>query len=155
MWQFQWMISLIPDSLLIWFINILLVAGLVGTVVGFFIKFIPFVNQYRFPIQIVSIIALVVGVYFKGGYATEMAWRDKVKAAEERAALAEKQAEETNSKIQTKIVERVKLVKDTQYIIQEKIVKERVEIDKDCRVPQVAVDIHNDAAKNRKPEEKK
>lgn len=155
MWQFQWMISLIPDSLLIWFINILLVAGVVGTVAGFFIKFIPFINQYRFPIQIISIIALVVGVYFKGGYATEMAWRDKVKAAEERAALAEKQAEETNSKIQTKIVERVKIVKDTQYIIQEKIVKERVEIDKDCKVPQVAVDIHNDAAKNRKPEEKK
>lgn len=155
MWQFQWMISLIPDSLLIWFINILLVAGLVGTVAGFFIKFIPFINQYRFPIQIISIVALVVGVYFKGGYATEMSWRDKVKAAEERAAIAEKKAEETNVKIQTKIVEKIKIVKDTQYIIQEKIVKERVEIDKDCRVPQVAVDIHNDAAKNKKPEEKK
>jgi len=155
MWQIQWMIALIPDSLLIWFINILLIAGLIGTVAGFFIKFIPFINQYRFPIQIVSILALVIGVYFKGGYATEMAWRDKIKAAEERAAIAEKKAEETNVKIQTKIVEKIKVVKDTQYVIQEKIVKEKEIIDKDCKVPQVAIDIHNDAAKNKKPEDKK
>jgi hypothetical protein len=155
MWQIQWMISLIPDSLLIWVINILLIAGLAGTVAGFFIKFIPFINQYRFPIQIVSILALVIGVYFKGGYSTEMAWRDKIKAAEERAAIAEKKAEETNVKIQTKIVEKIKVVKDVQYVIQEKIVKEKEIIDKDCRVPQVAIDIHNDAAKNKKPEDKK
>lgn len=155
MWQIQWMISLIPDSLLIWFINILLIAGLTGTVAGFFIKFIPFINQYRFPIQIVSVVALVIGVYFKGGYATEMAWRDKIKAAEERAAIAEKKAEETNEKIQTKIVEKIKVVKDVQYVIQEKIIKEKEIIDKDCRVPQVAVDIHNNAAKNQKPEDKK
>lgn len=155
MWQFQWMISLIPDSLLIWFINILLIAGVAGTVAGFFIKFIPFVNQYRFPIQIISIIALVAGVYFKGGYATEIAWRDKIKAAEERAAIAEKKTQETNVKIETKIIEKIKIVKDTQYVIQEKIIKEKEIIDKDCRVPQVAIDIHNDAAKNRKPEDKK
>jgi hypothetical protein len=155
MWQFQWVLSLIPDSFLLWFINILLVVGLAGTVAGFFIKFIPFVNQYRLPVQIVSVILLVAGVYFKGGYANEMAWRDKVKAAEERAAIAEKKAEETNVQIETKIVERVKKVKEVQYVIQEKIVKEKELIDKDCRVPQVAIDIHNDAAKNRKPEEKK
>jgi len=152
MWQFQWMLALIPDSILLWVINILLFAGLAGTIAGFFIKFIPFVNQYRLPVQIISIILLVAGVYFKGGYATEMAWRDKVKAAEERAALAEAQAKETNVKIQTKIVERVKKIKEVQYVIQEKIVKEKEIIDKDCRVPQVAIDIHNDAAKNRKPE---
>jgi len=155
MWQFQWMLALIPDSILIWVINILLFAGLAGTIAGFFIKFIPFVNQYRLPVQIISIILLVAGVYFKGGYATEMAWRDKVKAAEERAALAEAQAKETNVKIQTKIVERVKKIKEVQYVIQEKIVKEKEIIDKDCRVPQVAIDIHNDAAKNRKSGETK
>lgn len=155
MWQFQWMLALIPDSVLLWVINILLFAGLAGTIAGFFIKFIPFVNQYRLPVQIVSVVLLVAGVYFKGGYATEMAWREKVKAAEERAAIAEKKAEETNVKIETKIVERVKKVKEVQYVIQEKIVKEKELIDKDCRVPQVAVDIHNDAAKNRKPGDKK
>lgn len=155
MWQFQWMFSLIPDSLLLWFVNILLFAGLVGTVAGFFIKFIPFVNTYRLPVQIVSIVLLVAGVYFKGGYATEMAWRDKIKAAEERAAIAEEKAKETNVKIQTKIVEKIKVVKQIQIVNQERIVKEKEYIDKDCRVPQVAVDIHNDAAKNRKPEASK
>lgn len=144
--------SLIPDSVLLWFINILLIVGLAGTVAGFFIKFIPFINQYKLPIQIISVILLVAGVYFKGGYATEMAWRDKVKAAEERAVIAEKKAEETNVKIQTKIVEKIKVVKEVQVVNQERIVKEKEYIDKECKVPQIAVDIHNDAAKNRKPE---
>jgi hypothetical protein len=153
MWQFQWMISLIPDSVLLWFINILLLVGLTATVAGFFIKFIPFVNQYRLPTQIVGVLLLVMGVYFKGGYATEMAWRDKVKAAEERAALAEKQAAETNVKIQTKIIEKIKVVKEVEIVNRDRIVKEKEYIDKECKVPQVAVDIHNDAARNRKPED--
>ena len=155
MWQFQWMLSLIPDSILLWVINILLVVGLAGTVAGFFIKFIPFVTQYRLPVQIVSVVLLVAGVYFKGGYATEMAWRDKIKAAEERAVIAEEKAKETNVKIQTKIVEKIKVVKEIQVVNQERIVREKEYIDKECKVPQVAVDIHNDAAKNRKPEDKK
>jgi hypothetical protein len=133
----------------------LLIAGIAGVITGFFIKFIPFVNTYKVPVQIVSIIALVLGVYFKGGYATEMAWRDKIKAAEERAALAEKKAEETNVKIQTKIVEKIKIVKEVQVVNRDRIVKEKEFIDKECVVPQIAVDIHNDAAKNRKPEDKK
>lgn len=149
------MFSLIPDSFLLWFVNILLFVGLAGTLIGFFIKFIPFVNTYRLPVQIVSIVLLVAGVYFKGGYATEMAWRDKIKAAEERAAIAEEKAKETNVKIQTKIVEKIKVVKQIQIVNQERIVKEKEYIDRDCRVPQVAVDIHNDAAKNRKPEASK
>lgn len=155
MWQLQWVLSLIPDSFLLWFINILLIVGLAGTVAGFFIKFIPFVNTYKLPVQIVSIILLVLGVYFKGGYATEMAWRDKVKAAEERAAIAEEKAKETNVKIQTKIVEKIKVVKEIQVVNRDRIVKEKEYIDKECVVPQVAVDIHNDAAKNRKPEASK
>jgi hypothetical protein len=150
MWQFQWMISLIPDSILIWFINILLLAGLIGTVAGFFIKFIPFVNQYRLPVQIVSVVLLTAGVYFKGGYATEMAWRDKVKAAEERAALAEKQAEEANGKIQTKIVEKVKVVKENTVVYRDRIKEVEKLIDKECKVAPEAIDIHNAAAKNKK-----
>jgi hypothetical protein len=155
MWQLQWIMSLIPDSVLLWFINILLVVGLAGTIAGFFIKFIPFVNQYRLPTQIIGVILLVAGVYFKGGYANEMAWREKVKAAEERAVIAEEKAKETNVKIETKIVEKIKVVKEVQVVNRDRIVKEKEYIDKECKVPQVAVDIHNDAAKNRKPEASK
>ena len=148
MWQLQWVISLIPDSVLIWFINTVLLVGAIGTVAGFFIKFIPFVNQYRLPVQIASVILLVLGVYFKGGYATEMAWRDKVKAAEERAALAEKQAEEANGKIQTQIVEKVKVVKENTVVYRDRIKEVEKQIDAKCEVAPEAVDIHNAAARN-------
>ena len=114
--------------------------------------FIPFVNQYRLPVQIASVILLVLGVYFKGGYATEMAWRDKVKAAEERAALAEKQAEEANGKIQTQIVEKVKVVKENTVVYRDRIKEVEKQIDAKCEVAPEAVDIHNAAARNVKLE---
>jgi hypothetical protein len=155
MWQFQWMISLIPDSILIWFINIILLAGLVGTLAGFFIKFIPFINQYRYPIQIISIILLVGGVYFKGGYSTEMAWREKLRIAEEKARIAEAQAVEANNKINTKIVEKVKVVKENTVVYRDRIKEVEKLIDKECKVAPEAIDIHNAAAKNVKLEKLK
>lgn len=155
MWQLQWMLSLVPDAFLLWFINILLLVGLGGTIAGFFIKFIPFVNTYRLPVQLVSIVLLVLGVFFKGGYATEMAWRDKVKAAEERAAIAEQKAEETNAQIQTKIVEKIKVVKENTIVYRDRIKEVEKLMDAKCEVIPEAVEIHNAAAKNVKLEKLK
>lgn len=154
MWQLQWVLSLIPDSVLIWFINILLLVGLAGTIAGFFIKFIPFVNQYRLPTQIAGVILLTLGVYFKGGYATEMAWRDKVKAAEEKAAIAEQKAVELNAALDTEIKKKNKVIYENQVVYRERIKEVATIIDKGCVVAPEAIDIHNAAAKN-KPLEKK
>jgi len=155
MWQFGWMLSLIPDSILLWVINGILFIGLVGTVAGFFIKFIPFVNQYRLPVQLVSVLLLVAGVYFKGGYSTEMKWRERVAEVEAKIAIAEKKSAETNVSIQTKIVEKVKIIKDVEYVIQERIKEVEKIVDAKCEIVPEAVDIHNAAAKNRKPGEVK
>jgi hypothetical protein len=52
-------------------------------------------------------------------------------------------------------IDRVKTVKDTQYVIQERIKEVEKIIDKECKVVPEAVDIHNAAAKNRKPGDNK
>jgi hypothetical protein len=36
----MWAFSLIPDSVMVWIINILLIVGVAGTVAGFFLKII-------------------------------------------------------------------------------------------------------------------
>lgn len=155
MWQFQWIISIIPDSLLIWMINIMLFVGLVGTVAGFFLKFIPFVIQYRLPIQIISIILLVAGVYFKGGYATEMAWRDRVRVADEKARIAEAQAVELNTKLDAEIKKKQSVVKENTIVYRDRIREVATVIDKECKVAPEAIEIHNAAAKNKKLEASK
>ena len=53
--------------------------------------------------------------------------------------------------IRLKIVEKIKVVKEVQVVNRDRIVKQKEYIDKECKVPQIAIDIHNDAAKNRKP----
>jgi uncharacterized membrane protein len=152
MWQVQWMLSLIPDSVLFWFINIILLVGLVGLVSSYFAKLIPFVTQYRIPVQVISILLLIAGVYLKGGYGIEMAWRDKLRVAEEKARVAEQQAIEANNKINTKIVEKVKVVKENTVVYRDRIKEVEKIIDKECKVVPEAIEIHNAAAKNVKLE---
>jgi hypothetical protein len=152
MWQLGWIISLIPDSLIIWVIDGMLLTGLIATVVGFFIKFIPFVNSYRLPIQLLGIVLLSAGLFFKGGYSTEMIWRERVAEAEKKIAEAEAKSAKTNTVIQKVYVDKVKIVKDTQYVIQERLKEVEKIIDKECRVAPEAIDIHNAAAKNVKVE---
>jgi len=155
MWQLGWIFSLIPDSLIIWVIDTVLLVGLVATIAGFFIKFIPFVNAYRLPIQILGVLLLAGGLFFKGGYSTEMVWRERVAEMEKKVAEAEAKSAKTNTVIQKVYVDKVKVVRDTQYVIQERIKEVEKLIDKECKVAPEAVDIHNDAAKNRKPGDSK
>lgn len=97
-------------------------------------------------IQIVSIILLVAGVYFKGGQAAEIQWRERVRELEAKVAASEQQAKEVNTEIKTVYVDRVKVVKEQQVVIQEKIKNVEVKIDSQCKVAAEAVDILNQAA---------
>ena len=153
----MWILSWLPDSLLLYIVNTILVVGIVGSFLSFFVlhkvlnKF-PALAPYHLLMQIVSAVLLVAGVYFKGGYSTEMAWREKLKAAEERARLAEEQAKQVNTEIVTVYKDRVKVVKENTVVYQDRIKEVEKIINQDCKVAPQAIDIHNDAAKNRKQE---
>jgi len=154
MWQIMWAFSLIPDSAMVWIINILLIVGIAGTVAGFFLKIIPFVNQYRLPVQIVSIALLVLGVWLKGGQSERLVWQARVAEMEAKVAAAEAEAKKETVRVETKIVERVRVIKgETQTIIKEvpKIITK--EVDAKCEIPTQAVDLFNRAARG--PEEPK
>ena len=86
----MFILHFLPDAVILWFCNILLVVGVVLTAIAFFIKSIPLVNQYRVPAQVLGIALLVLGVYFRGGYSVEQQWRERVAAVEARLAEAEK-----------------------------------------------------------------
>jgi uncharacterized membrane protein YraQ (UPF0718 family) len=156
----MWMLSFVPDSLLFYIVNAILIAGAIGTFFTFFIlhrvvRWFPAIAPYHLILQIISIILLVAGVYLKGGYGVEMEWREKLRVAEERARAAEEQAKVVNEKVITVYKDKIKVVTDTKFVIQEKIKEVEKIIDKECKVAPEAVDIHNAAAKNRKPGESK
>jgi hypothetical protein len=154
-------LHLLPDAFIAWIVDFMLIAGVLTTVAGFFAKFIPFVNNYRIPVQITGIVLLTLGVYFKGGYSTEMAWRERVREAEAKVAAAEKLSAETNTQIITKLVNNTKVIRekgqdivsyiDREVVRNQEVIK-YVEI---CPIPSIIIDTHNAAALNQPIEKNK
>ena len=154
------MLAFVPDAFLVYIVNAILIAGAIGTFFTFFIlhkvvRWLPALAPYHLILQIISIVMLVAGVYLKGGYGVEMEWREKLRIAEERARAAEAQAKVVNEKIVTVYKDRVKVVTETKIVIQEKLKEVEKIIDAKCEIVPEAVDLHNAAAKNRKPGENK
>lgn len=146
----MWMLSLIPDAMLAWVVNTILIAGVVGFAASFFfgfvVRWLPAIAPYHLLIQIISIVLLVSGVYFKGGYSVEQSWRARTAELEAKVAVAEQKSKEVNQEIKTVYVDRVKVVKETQVVIQEKIKNVEVKIDSQCKVVPEAILILNEAA---------
>lgn len=149
----MWILSFIPDSFLIWVINIIVLAGAAATITGFFLKRIPVVNKYATLIQLTGVVLLVAGVYFKGGYSTEMAWR--VKVDEMNAQIDKIKAESTKASKQVvyKYIERTKVVKEKNNAIRNQVTQYvSKEADANCTIPGSAVVLHDAAAKNIVPD---
>ncbi len=122
------------------------------TTVAFFIKRIPVINQYRTPAQVLGIALLVMGVYWRGGYAIEMEWRERVAEVEARVAAAEAKSAEENVKIVTKVVTKTQVIRTRGESITKYIDREIVKYDEKfaqggmCEIPQEFIKAHNSAA---------
>jgi len=147
--QVGWMISLIPDSILIFVYYLLLFAGFGLYVASKLIKWIPLMAQYKVPAELIGVVLLVVGSYFYGGYGVEMSWRDRVKELEAKLKIAEEQSQKVNTVIETKVVTKIKVVKENVYVNRE-IIKEVAgkQLDASCSLPKSTVSLHDSASRN-------
>jgi hypothetical protein len=143
----MWIISILPDAA----IHIIFGLGILGTIAGFVLGFVPFVKAYKLAIQVISLIVLVFGVYLEGGLADYKEWELKVKDMEAKVAQAEAQSANKNVEIQEKIVTKTKVIGEKgreviKYIDKEVIKKEEVvKYIENCPVPKEIIDLHNQA----------
>ena len=142
----MWILHFLPDALILWFCNILLLVGIVLTVAGFFIKSIPLLNQYRVPAQILGIALLTLGVYFRGGYAVEAEWRERVAEVESRLKVAEQQSAKENTRIETRVVKKTEYIKTRGQDIVQYVDREVTRYDNSCIIPKPFIEAHNRAA---------
>jgi len=148
----MWILHFLPDSLILWICNTVLLAGVLLTTVAFFIKRIPVINQYRIPAQVLGIALLVIGVYWRGGYAIEQEWRERVAKVEARVAAAEAQSKEANTKIVTKVVTKTQVIRTRGEDIIKYVDREIVKYDEkfapggECEIPREFIKALNDAA---------
>jgi len=148
MGQITWMFSLIPDAILNWVYWAIIAVGITGVFAGWFGKFIPVYGRYVEYLKPAGVVLLVLGVWLRGGYDTEMAWRAKVEEAQAKVAKAEEASKEVNAKLEAKIKEKQKVRVEYYNTVKERIVKETQVIDAECKVAPEAIKDLNDAAKN-------
>lgn len=142
----MWILDFLPG----WIFTLITLAGAGAYLVTEVLGNIPFVAQYLRAIRAGAIVALVFGVYMMGGSANQEKWEARVKELEAKVAIAEEQSKTANAKLDAKMKEKAKVIKEKEYIIQEKIVKIKDTIDAMCQVPIEAIKLLNEAAEERK-----
>jgi len=148
----MWILHFLPDALILWFCNILLLAGLVLTAAGLLAHRIPVIWQYQLPFRVLGIALLIIGVYFRGGLAVEAEWRERVAEVEAKLAVAEQKSAATNTKIDTAAQEKIRVIRGQTQIVRQYIDREVVKYDTkfmpggQCEIPQEFVRAHNQSA---------
>ena len=89
---------------------------------------------------------MVLGVYFRGGYAVEQQWRERVAAVEAQLAVAEKAATEANTQIDSRAQKQVKSIRQRTTYVRQYVDREVVKYNDQCQIPQAFIDAHNRAA---------
>jgi hypothetical protein len=147
----MWIINWLPEFV----VHLIFLAGVVGTIAGFVLGFIPFVSKYKLPIQIISLILLSLGVYLEGGLAEKAKWELRVKEMEVKVAEAEAKSAVVNTEIVEKVITQKQVIKVKGDKVIEYIDREVKVFDNTCTVPEIAIKAHNMAAKNEAPPEDK
>ena len=123
----------------------MLSAGIVLYIASKLVTWIPMMGQYRLPAEIVGVVLLVVGAFFYGGHGVQKAWLERVAELEAKVKAAESKSQIVNTVIQTKIVERVKIVEKKVEVVKKEIEIQREVINAECKINDVAVELYNKA----------
>lgn len=134
----MWLLEFLPS----WVVYCTLLAGIIGTVIGFTVKDIPGALACRAA----SILLTVIGIFLTGSIFNNDKWKARVAEAELRVAAAEVKSAQENVKIVTNTVEKIKYIQDVQVVVQKEIQRDTAVIDAGCKIPPEFIAIHNKSA---------
>ncbi len=139
----MWILNFLPS----YFIHVITLLGVAGLLASLVLGMIPLINKYKIPLQVFSLVALLVGMYLEGAASNEEKWQAMVKEMEAKVALAEEKSKNANSKIEYKFIDKIKVVDKVQVVIQEKLKEVEKVIDAKCEIDPSVISILNEAAK--------
>jgi hypothetical protein len=142
----MWLLKVLPDFVF----HLLVVSGAVGVVAALCFSKIPFVSRYKTPIQIVSIAALVVGIFFEGVIYNEAKAQAQISALKVKVAEAEALSAKENVKIVEKVVYKDKIIRQRGEDNIKYVDREIVKYDSQCVIPKEFIDVVNKAAEQPK-----
>jgi hypothetical protein len=138
----MWILDFLPT----WVFHLVLIAGIGGLLASKVLTFVPMISAYKLPLQVISAVLLVVGLYIEGGIANQEKWELRVKEMEAKVAKAEAESAKENTKIVEKVVKQLEVVRVRGDDIIKYVDKELIKYDDQCKIPKEFVKVHNDAA---------
>jgi hypothetical protein len=138
----MWILDFLPT----WVFHLVLIAGISGLLASKVLTFVPMVSAYKLPLQVISAVLLVAGLYIEGGIANQEKWELRVKEMEAKVAKAEAESAKENTKIVEKVVKQLEVVRVRGDDIIKYVDKELIKYDDQCKIPKEFVKVHNDAA---------
>lgn len=139
----MWLLHLLPTSIIIFVVYALLGIGLVGILATSLIRGSAFINIYRIPLQLFFIIVFAAGIYWYGGYSTEMIWREKTEELQAKIDKAEKKAPIITKQVVTKYKDKIVVVKRQVDVIKKEIEIQKEIINEGCKLNPTAVEMYN------------
>lgn len=141
----MWFLSFIPDWILQWAIHGLVILGLVLTFIGSIVRFVPIIQPYALVGRQLGIVLLVIGVFFEGGYATEMSYRARIAEMQAKIKEAEIQSAKANEKLAAEVSKNKELIKEKVNQNAKDIEAKREAINAECKLSDDAWVLYNRA----------
>jgi low affinity Fe/Cu permease len=139
----MWFLSFISDLILQWVIHGLVILGLVLTFIGSLVRFIPIIQPYALIGRQLGVVLLIVGVFFEGGYATEMSYRARIAEMQAKIKEAEVKSAQVNQKLIIELDKKRSEIKDKVNKNAKDIQAQRQKIDAECRLSDTAWMLYN------------
>ena len=148
--MFTWLLEHTLLLLPTWFWFVVSASGAVLYFFSGFIQALPFAQAKLagYSIKYIGLALLLGGIYLTGGAGVTALWKAESDALKAKVAVSEQQSKEANTKLDAAIKEKVKIVKEVQVVIQDRIRQSATKIDSMCTVDNSVIFILNDAARN-------
>jgi endonuclease/exonuclease/phosphatase (EEP) superfamily protein YafD len=137
-----WILTFVPTFVF----NLALIVGVLGLLVAAVAGRVPFISQYKLPIQLLAFALTIVAVFFQGALAYKNSVAVEVAELKLRLQKAETKSVETNVEIVEKIVTDTQVIREKGKTITEYVDREIVKYNEICKLPAEVINAHNMAA---------
>jgi hypothetical protein len=137
-----WILTFVPNFVF----NLALIVGVLGLVVAAVAGRVPFISQYKLPIQLLAFALTIVAVFFQGALAYKHSVAAEVAELKLKLKNAEVKSLQTNTEIVEKIVTDTQVIREKGRTITEYVDREVVKYNEVCKLPAEVINAHNMAA---------
>jgi|694.fasta_scaffold01926_46 hypothetical protein len=162
MWQITYMLGFLPE----WLWTALFFVGVALLIAAQFLRALPSIAAYRYPIVMVGGFSLMLSIWQLGAASNEAKWQERIKEVQAQLDAAKAESAAINDKLKAEQAEKAKIAEQKSRTVVQYVDKfrdrevlktvegpERVKIEKvieyveKCPVPKELLDAHNAAAK--------